>query len=194
MTHVDVSVGRGIGNGTCRQNAHNRLHRGLATLLLIGCIGVAGLSGPPAEAKTARVIEQDGFLIYDLNRSNLRPLPSGDFMFRLAVDKATGATFWAYMGTTEDIVVTLVDPELVRDDNAVRSLLLRIVHLPTRVGCGVGTIHTSNFVVLDEGFSPPLEGGYHDLGPRLIEGQIQNDTSDAMPPRFLAYANRALTQ
>lgn len=164
-------------------------HAGVFVLFVVVSAMLGGLLSS-AVAKVARVVEENGFLVYDLDRSNLRPLPSGDFMFRLAVDKATGATFWAYMGTTEDIVVTLPQADLAHDDSAMRALVLRIVHLPKRVGCGVGTIHTSNFMVLADHFEAPLDGGYGDLGPRLVEGQIQNDTSGAAPPHFLSYFNR----
>jgi len=138
-----------------------------------------------AEAREPRVIEENGFIVHDLHRSNLRHLATGDFIFRLAEDRATDVVYWAYMGTTEDVIAVLPPGHALPDEAAVRRLMRRVADLPTRVGCGVGTIHRSNVYVVPADFAEVETGRYVRLGPILAEGTIRNDTSGETPTELI---------
>jgi len=140
-----------------------------------------------AWTKEPRVIEEYGFLVYDLHRRNLKLLPNGDFIFRLAEDVATGTVYWAYMGTTADVVAVVTDPDIARRAEDVRQLMLRVAELPKRVGCGVGLIHTSTVYVVPTGYVQGESDAYLDLRPLYATGVVQSDETGRAPVRLLAF-------
>src|SRR3546814_18603545 len=79
----------------------------------------------------------------DLDRSNLKRLNNGDFLFRLARDLRSGIVYWAYMGSTRHVIAVASDGPGLADEGAAPAALLRITNLPRRVGCGVGLLHRS---------------------------------------------------
>src|SRR3546814_3368551 len=72
------------------------------TFLLALMVGVQSIG--TASATDANL--EDGTLeIFRLaDRTNLKRLDNGDFMFRLARDLRTGIVYWAYMGSTRHVV------------------------------------------------------------------------------------------
>ena len=116
---------------------------------------------PPADdAKTwmtesgALVLTDEAVSVDDIegyrlaDRSNLRRLPNGDFMFRVGRDKKSAVVYWAYMGNSKNIVAVVPSTDTVRERDAAIRVFLAVTKLPQRVACGAGLVHTSN-VVLD---------------------------------------------
>src|SRR3546814_4221967 len=125
------------------------------------------------------------------DRTNLKRLDNGDFMFRLARDLRTGIVYWAYMGSTRHVVAVAPDRRALADDAAARAALLRITDLPRRVGCGVGLIHRSWVYVVPEGVRFGASGAAPDIGSVLVKGEVRNDVTARTPVSLLAYIARA---
>src|SRR3546814_6418978 len=118
---------------------------------------LAWSSGPASAADAGG---EDGTLeIFRLaDRSNLKRLNNGDFLFRLARDLRSGIVYWAYMGSTRHVIAVASDGHGLADEGAARAALLRITDLPRRVGSVVGLIHRSWVYVVPAGMRVGASG------------------------------------
>src|SRR3546814_89236 len=157
------------------------------TFLLALMVGVQSIG--TASATDANL--EDGTLeIFRLaDRTNLKRLDNGDFMFRLARDLRTGIVYWAYMGSTRHVVAVAPDWRALADDAVARAALLRIVDLPRRVGCGVGLIHRSWVYVVPEDVRFGVSGAAPDIRPVLVKGEVRNAVSGRATDSLLSYRN-----
>lgn len=160
----------------------------VSTALLVALLLGAGSSNG---ASAADAVGEDGTLeIFGLaDRSNLKRLDNGDFLFRLARDQRTGIVYWAYMGSTRHVIAVAPDRRALTDDTAARAALLRITDLPRRVGCGVGLIHRSWVYVVPEDVRFGVSGTAPDIEPVLVKGEVRNDVSGRTPVSLLSYRN-----
>jgi len=163
--------------------------RGIVATALFVALLVGVQSTGTVKAADAEV--EDGTLeIFGLaDRSNLKRLDNGDFLFRLARDLRTGIVYWAYMGSTRHVIAVAPDRRALADDTAARVALLRIADLPRRVGCGVGLIHRSWVYVVPEDVSFGVSGAAPDIRPVLVKGEVRNDVSGRTPVSLLSYRN-----
>lgn len=139
----------------------------------------------PAEAAEQAAPRLETYGLAD--RSNLRRLKNGDFLFRLARDTESGIVYWAYMGSTRHVIAVVPDTELPSDSEWARTAMLRVADLPRRVGCGVGLIHRSwvYLVPADARFLP--RQGSPTIEPVLAQGEVRNDVSGRSPVELLSF-------
>lgn len=147
-----------------------------------------------AETASAKTVGQDGpnpeLEVFKLSdRSNIRDLSNGDFLFRLARDVKTKVVYWAYMGSTREIIATVPDRSGLTNDTKAKAILLRIVDLPARVGCGVGQIHQSKVYVVPENAEFTGRDFKLKVSPVYIRGEVRNDVSGRTPTTLLSYRN-----
>lgn len=157
---------------------------------------------PPADdAKTwmtesgALVLTDEAVSVDDIegyrlaDRSNLRRLPNGDFMFRVGRDKKSAVVYWAYMGNSKNIVAVVPSTDTVRERDAAIRVFLAVTKLPQRVACGAGLVHTSNVVLVPE--TPQLLIGerYPHFDVVYASGVIRNDLSGKSPTMLRDYRN-----
>ena len=170
-----------------RVSARDRTGMGAAVrLLFLVSIAVA----VPVWDLPAKAAEQaaPSLQTYGLaDRSNLRRLENGDFLFRLARDTESGIVYWAYMGSTRHVIAVVPDRELPSDSEWARAAILRVADLPRRVGCGVGLIHRSWVYLVpgDARFLP--RRGSPTIGPELAQGEVRNDVSGRSPVELLSF-------
>jgi len=156
-----------------------------AALAFVAPATVALAEEPPS----ASVVVENDLETYSLaDRSNLRRLDNGDFLFRLARDLRSDVTYWAYMGSTRHVIAVTPTPASLTDEQA-RSVLLRVTELPARVGCGVGLIHRSWVYIVPEEATFANTAFAPKVSPLLAKGEVQNDVSGQTPVELLSFTS-----
>ena len=134
----------------------------------------------------------EGYRLAD--RSNLKRLTNGDFMFRVGRDKVSGVVYWAYMGNSKNIVAVVPSTDTVRERDTTFRVFLAVTKLPQRVACGAGLVHTSNVVLVPE--TPQLLVGkrYPHFDAVYASGVIRNDLSGKSPTMLRGYRNNVAAE
>ena len=161
-----------------------------AVALVLNSTCVANAANTLSHSATSTERNDKDLETYRLaDRSNLRRLANGDFLFRLAKDLRNGIVYWAYNGTTRHIIAVAPDRAALADHSFARSVLIRITDLPKRVGCGVGLIHRSWVYVVpgDAGFGE--SGLAPEVSPVFVKAEVRNDVSGRTPTAVLFYRN-----
>lgn len=162
---------------------------GILATVLVATVVVGARSAETTQAADTNVEDETLEIFRLADRSNLRRLDNGDFLFRLARDLRTGIVYWAYMGSTRHVVAFTPDRSALADDEVARAALLRIADLPRRVGCGVGLIHRSWVYIVPEGVMFGAAGATPDIAPVFVKGEVQNDVSGRTPVSLLSFHN-----
>ena len=85
---------------------------------------------------------------------NIRKLDNGEYLFRMGRDTRSGAVYWARMGNSKHVIVTMPNADAMLANEGSRRAVMTVAELRKGFGgCDWDGTHTAYVVIVPEDFA-----------------------------------------